>query len=292
MSGPTVIVTPVPTGGAILLQLPDYVQPPSGVTGMAISIATSGNGGLSGFSLVYSGAVMPVYLDVGDIFPQPLSPTTEYVYAVTDSRGTTQTAPVMPAWTVTTLPDQLSQIFIRLLQGAINSMILPSGFARPTVMAQMPINGWPAMPFIVVNLDLLQQSEVQIGEDVPNPTPDNDWTLFANATRLWRVSILTQASEERDYFRDTLLSTFRAMKVTAFSPLGMNVTHKFQAASYTEVAAGKHSASAPGFYGADLLFEIDGVFPTAILTTYGSINQIVGTATSQTITSFSIPPSG
>ena len=262
MPGPTVNLYPIPSGGAILLDLPDYVVPPSGVTQMAISIATSGVGGLSAFTAVYSGALLPKYLDCGDAFPQPLNATTEYVYAVSDSRGTTQTTPVIPAYNMTSLPDQLSQILIRLLQGAVSSMPLPAGIQVTRVTTQMPQNGWQAMPFIVVNLDLTQQSEVAIGEDYPQPTADNDWTLYANAKRIWRVSVFSLDAEERDFYRDSLLAVFRVAKATAFAPLGLDVRHSFQAASYTD--AKEWEGHSPGFYGADLMLEIDGVFPTAV----------------------------
>jgi hypothetical protein len=169
-------------------------------------------------------------------------------------------------------PDQLTQILLRLLQGAINSMTLPAGIKRPVLTIKMPTNGWQAMPFIVVNLDLIQQTEVEIGEDVPQPTNDNVWTLFANAKRCWRVTIMSQDAEERDFYRDTLLAVFRVLKATAFGPLGQNVTHTFQAASYS--SAEEYQGVTPGFYGADLLFEIDGLFPTAVLTNYLPIKNV------------------
>lgn len=278
MANPTVNLSAVPTGGAIMLDLPDYVSPPSGVTDITISIATSGSSGLSAFTGVYSGPPIPKYLDVGDIYPGPLNPTAQYVYQVQDSRGTTQAGPITPAWAIATLPDQLSQIFIRLLQGAVNSMPYPvnlqaplgtTGTQRPQVTTQMPANGLQAMPFIVVNLDLVQQHEVAIGEDVAIPNTDNNWTLFAMAKRLWRVTVMCQSADERDFLRDSLMSAFRAFKAYAFSPLGYNVRHSFQANSYTDVH--EWEGHSPGFYGADIMLEIDGVFPVTILTDYGLI---------------------
>ncbi|MDE2467484.1 MAG: hypothetical protein KGL35_01735, partial [Bradyrhizobium sp.] len=155
MANPTVNLTAIPTGGAIMLDLPDYAPGgvASGLTSMTISIATSGASGLTAFIGMYSGPPLPKYLDVGDIYPGPLDPTVQYVYQVEDSRGTTQAGPVTPAWVLATLPDQLSQIFIRLLQGAVNSMTYPSNLQaalgagatqRPTVTTQMPTNGLQA----------------------------------------------------------------------------------------------------------------------------------------------------
>jgi len=259
-----------------MLSLPEYIQPPSGVTAMTIARAVSGASGLTPFVQVYSGAVLPQFIDVGDGLPTPLVSTEQYVWAVSDSRGTTQSDPVMPACTMTTLPDQLSQITLRLFQGFVNSAPLFPGVPRPLLSTQMPQNGFQAMPFIVMNLDLIQQSEVQIGEDVSNPDLNNDWTLYANAKRMWRMTVLSQSADERDWWRDSLLAAWRAMIPTAFQPLGLNVSHSFQANSYTETA--EYEGKAPGFYGADLMLELDGVFPVAVLTGYGLIETIVATA--------------
>jgi hypothetical protein len=133
------------------------------------------------------------------------------------------------------------------------------------------------MPFITVNVDLIQQTEVEIGEDFVSPTPDNNWTLFANARRIWRVTIMSQDAEERDFYRDSLLAVFRVLKATAFGPLGLDVSHTFQAVSYS--SAQEWEGVAPGFYAADLMLEINGIFPAAVLTAYPVILQIVSNPT-------------
>ncbi len=290
MALPTVNVTIIPTGGVVRLDMPDYMQPPSGVTQVTIGRAVSGSTGLSAFTPIYSGAPCPVFLDVGDGLPQPLDPLTDYIWQVTDSRGTTQTAATAPASSVTTVPDQLSQVLIRALQGALNSVVLPDGIPLPTVTTKMPQGGWVAPPYIVVNLDLIQQTEVQIGEDLPNPDANNDWTLFANAKRVWRVTVFSRLAEERDFFRDYLLVVFRVLKATAFGPIGLNVSHSFQAASYTDT--NEWDGHSPGFYGADLMLEINGVFPTAVLTAYGTIKSISTVATAQSAAGGSVAVSG
>ena len=277
MAGPIVNTYPIPSGGAIRLEMPEYVDPPSGVTTMLVSIAVSGASGLGAFTQVYSGALLPQFLDVGDIYPQPLDPTTQYVYQVADNRGSTQTLPVVPSWEIETVPDQLTQILIRLVQGAVNSMPLPIGINKTTVTTQMPQNGWQAMPFIIINTDLIQQTETAIGADAPvENRGDNNWTLFCNAKRVWRISILSVDGNERDFYRDTLLAALRVIRATAFAPLGFDVSHSVQAASYTD--ANEYMGQAPGFYGSDIMYEIDGVFPVTVLTAYGPIATIANTA--------------
>jgi len=254
----------------VLISLPDYLIPPSGVTSMTVSRAVSGVTGLGAFTTLYTGVPQPIYLDVGDYLPGPLDPNVAYVWQVTDNRGTSQAGPVSPGSSMISIPDELSQILIRLLQGSLNSVPLPGGMTkRIQVMTKMPQGGWSALPFIVVNLDLIQQTETQIGEDVLDPIPGNEWTIWSNAKRVWRISIFSADAEERDFYRDTLLNVLRVLKATAFAPIGLNVVHSFQATSGT--SADEWNGHIPGFYYADLLFELDGVFNTTVLTGFGYI---------------------
>ena len=282
---PAVTFTVMPTGGAVLMQFPGYPPYvpvlPSGVTTLSIQRAVSGSTGLSAFTQVYSGLPLAAFLDVNDgevTSSLPLDASKSYVWQVGDDTGATQFGPFQPVNTVETLPDQLSQILIRLLQGFVSTVALPAGFVRLQLTTEMPQGGWQAMPYIVVNLDLIQQWDVGIGEDVNYPAKLDrlNWTLWSNAKRIWRVSVLSADANERDFWRDSLLSAFRVIKAVPFAAIGYDVSHRYQAASYTEVdqAAG----IAPGFYGADLMFEITGVFPTTVVTNYQIIESITATA--------------
>ena len=269
LTAQSIIVTSIPTGGAVLIQFPGYFPPSPRATDLTVSRSVTGSGI---WATIYHGPPIGVFIDVGDGLPGPLDPATSYIWRVSDYSGNVISESITPSSYFLSEPDQLTQILLRLLQGALNSMTLPPGIKRPLLTIKMPTNGMQAMPFIVVNLDLIQQTEVAIGEDVPQPTNDNIWTLFANAKRLWRVTIVSPDAEERDFFRDTLLSVFRVLKATAFGPLGQNVTHTFQAASYSSVQ--EYQGISPGFYCADLMLEIDGLFPTAVLTNYLPIRDI------------------
>ncbi len=267
---PQVNATVVPTGGAVLLEFPSSfvtVPNPPPIT-ILRSVAGSGV-----WTQIYQGPALGVFLDVGDSLPAPLDPGTAYLWEVVNTGGVTTVGPLTPASSFVNAPDQLTQILIRALQGALNCMTLPPGVQKPLITIRMPTNGWQAMPFIVVNVDLIQQTEVEIGEDVVNPDADNHWTLFANAKRVWRVTIMSQDAEERDFFRDSLLAVFRVLKATAFAPIGLDVSHTFQAVSYS--SAQEWEGVTPGFYAADLMLEINGVFPAAVLTNYPTILQIL-----------------
>jgi len=265
----TVNATVIPTGGAVLLEFPGYFPVPPQATSLTISRSVEGSGV---WTVIYQGPPVGVFLDVGDGLPKPLDSSTSYLWQATDYSGVTVVGPLTPASTFLNFPDQLTQILIRALQGAINNLAIPPGIQIPQISIRMPMNGWQAMPFIVVNVDLIQQTDVEIGEDVINPTPDNNWTLFANAKRVWRVTIMSQDAEERDFYRDALLAIFRVLKATAFGPLGLDVSHTFQAVSYSSVQ--EWEGVTPGFYAADLLLEINGVFPAAVLTQYPTILRI------------------
>lgn len=255
--------TIIPTGGAVLLQFPSFralLTTPATIT-ISRSIA-----GTNIWTTIYAGPPVEAFLDVGDGTPLPLNPAIEYFWRLTGGASAVIAGPLMPSSSFLNQPDQLTDILIRALQGAINTMVLPPGIKHTQVTTKMPMNGWTAMPFIVVNLDLIQQTETEIGEDVINPTNDNNWTLFANAKRVWRVTIMSQDVDERDFYRDTLLSVFRVLLATAFAPLGLNVQHSFSASSYP--SAQEWDGQIPGFYAADLMFELDGIFPAAVVTNY------------------------
>ena len=259
----------VPTGGAVLLQFPGYFPPPLAATTLTIRRAVVDSGD---WVTIYQGPPIGVFLDVGDSLPAPLDGATAYVWQVSDGTGSVAVGPITPASSFVNEPDQLTQVLIRALQGAINTLVLPPGVQPAQVTLKMPMNGWQAMPFIVVNLDLIQQTDTQIGEDFPSPNPANVWTLFANAKRVWRVTVISQAAEERDFYRDSLLAAFRILRATAFSPLGFDVSHTFSASSYSSSA--EWEGLTPGFYGADLMLEVNGIFPAAVLTNYPVILEV------------------
>jgi len=264
----------VPTGGAVLLQFPGFFSPVPGVAALTIERSVQGS---NAWVLIYQGPPIGVFLDVGDSLPQPLDGNTAYIWNINDGISSIQVGPITPASSFVNEPDQLTQVLIRALQGIMNSMVLPPGVQPAVVTIKMPVNGWAAMPFIVINLDLIQQTETNIGEDFAAPNPANVWTLFANAKRVWRVTVISQAAEERDFYRDSLLAAFRILKATAFAPIGYDVSHTFSATSYSSTS--EWEGLNPGFYGADLMLEINGIFPAAVLTNYPLILDVASNPT-------------
>lgn len=269
-AAPRVNPTIIPFGGAIGLAMPDYVVPT--VSGMILNRAVSGVSGLTGWTQLYSGAPLPYWLDPGDMLPAPLGSGTAYVYQVIDPNGTTQTAPIIPAAGISSFSDQFGPLFIRLLQAAVNSVTLPPGIKPVQITTQMPVGGWQALPFVVVNLDLVQQEDTGVGQDVPNPGQDNVWPYSLFAKRVYRVTVLSASAGERDFYRDYLLATFQVLRSYVFVPLGLTMRQTFQAASGTD--AKEWEGKIPGFYYADLLLDIEGVYDVLITSNYGLIETI------------------
>ena len=277
MAGPPVTMSVLPTGGAVSLAFygaeAGKFAPPSGVASMVLSRAASG----AAFMQIYAGAPLPFWCDAGDgplTSSTPLDPATSYTWQVVDNGGTTEVGPVAPAGSIVTVPDAFTQLLIRLLQAGLDNAPRPAGVSvqRAQVTTKMPSGGWGTLPFVVLNLDLIQQSETAVGQDVLNPDANNLWTLPGWARRVWRASVLSPDADERDFYRDTLLVVFRALKATLFSQVGQNIRHSFQAASGT--SADEWIGLGPGFYWADVVMEIEGSFDVTIATGFGLIGAI------------------
>ena len=65
---------------------------------------------------------------------------------------------------------------------------------------------------------------------------------------------------------------FRVLHASVYSYIGLNVEHSFQAVSYTGTE--EWQGQIPGFYNADLMLELDGLFPAMVLTNYPVIESI------------------
>jgi hypothetical protein len=282
VAGPPLTLSPLPVGGSALLQFygaPKNYVVPDGVT--QLTLTRTGSDGSD--TQIYQGAPVAVWVDVGDgpsTSSSPLDPTVEYTWTATDETGSTVVGPTTLSGAIVTVPDALTNILIRLLQaacdnapGATNASVEPA-----QVTTKTPAGGWLATPFIVVNPALIQQQYTAVGQDIIDPNAANLWTMPGWSRRVWQVSVLSQNADERDFYRDTLLLAFRALKATFFNYIGSNISHNFQAASGTSVD--EYQGTAPVFYWAELMLTVEGEFVVTIATNYGLIEQIDLTATS------------
>jgi len=292
VAGPVVNVAKIPTGGGVTLAMPGYLQPASGTGMVTISRAVSGSGGLSSFTQLYSGVPLLTWVDVGDMLAGPLVSGSAYVWQVADGNGVTQTAPIVPASAMQTRPDALTQLFLRLLQAGVDGLngSRPAGINGVLVSTAMPQGGLRSLPLMIINLDLIQQEETGIGTDVDNPDGSNVWTIWVNAKRVWRVSVFGRNPTERDFYRDSVLAMWQVWHSSVFTPIGLNVTHRFQAASGTDVS--ESEGLAPGFYYSDIMLELDGVFDVAVLDSFGLIETFDVTVALQPANTVITVPAG
>ena len=130
---PNITAYGLPTGGAVSLDIEGAVSGQATLSRMA--------SGASSFTQIYSGAAIPFFLDVGDGLPAPLDAATAYQYQYTDSTGTATSFYVTPANIVQVQPEPITLLMVRLIQGYLNSMILPGGIKKAEVTHAMPLGG-------------------------------------------------------------------------------------------------------------------------------------------------------
>ena len=264
----------IPSGGAIGMQL-------NGSGNWTLARAVSGATGLGTFTPIGSGTFSVsgqafFFLDAGEALPGPLAASGMYVYQFTDGTSTVTSPTLTPVASVTLDPDPIADALIRLIQGFINSLTLPGKGPRPQVTSAMPLQGWPPLPLIVVYEELLQQAEVPIGRDVPNPDKTNTWVSSELAQRAFRISILCLTPGERKFYRDAIIGFFKVGLAYVLSQIGQDVRQEYQASSYQ--VTGDNQSLSPGFYGCDIVLGITGMFNVVVTTSYGVIHTITGTA--------------
>lgn len=278
-------VTPnvLPTGGAVQLDIS------SDAATITINRATSVSGVLSAWTQLYTGVLTPYYIDVGDGLPGPLLQDTLYVYQVTDSGGDTyQSTALSVSGTVSIDEDFMTPLLIKLLHGGLQALTLPSQFGRVNVLHAMPLTGQPRMPLVTLNLDLMQQDKVPMGQQVqmtPMGTPTGVWVIEEFAKWRYVISVLSFSAQERDFYRQAILGILKVLLARPLNSLGRNIEHSWQVSS-GQVSSEKDS---PGFYLAEIAFEITGTFNISVSTNSGVVESI-NTSTGITMVNSTSPP--
>lgn len=269
MVAPSVTPQVIPTGGAISLSI-------SGAVSGAATLSRAVSGG--SFTQIYSGGITPFYLDVGDGLPAPLDQTKFYQYQYTDGGGTTTTAFIQPVATLNINREPFTAILIRLLQAGVSALTIPNGIKAAQVMHAMPLMGLPPLPFVVVNLDLMQQDAIPIGQSLPLVDSDTQQTITGFVSRTYRISVLAENSQTRDFYRDNIAGMLNVIYGPVLQPLGVDVTHRFQITSGQ--VADDRKAQMPGFYYADIMLDFIGTLDVVMSASslYGLIERIDFTA--------------
>lgn len=260
-------ITPkaVPTGGVVTLTI-------ASAGTMTLSRAVSGAAGLGTFTQLYSGGPQPFFIDVGDQLPGPLDPGTFYVYRLEDDNGVLDSVPIEPTPILVVQTEPITLMLQRTIQGAINTLALPPGVQRMQVLQAMPVAGIPAMPFITLNLNLLQQENTPIGQSAWIPDDNGTTIITGTVHRMYMISILSMNGPERDFYRDSMVGILQSFIGAILAPIGRDLQHKFQISSGQ--IAKDNTGMGPGFYYADCMLEFTGTLNTVLLTNYGLIEQI------------------
>lgn len=275
----SVIASLASFGGVVSFLVGGYA---TGV-GSQFSVGRSSTGSGGPFLNIYSGAVVPFYIDLGDGLPTPLLSGSTYYWTFSDPSGSVLVGPLTPTGSIQFTPDNLTSILIRCLQAGIDNIgPLPNGIIRATVMQDMPLNGFPSLPLISVTAQMEDQEDIGIGQQIVNPNlfENQSWSQAVQARKMWRVSILAKDSLNRDFYKDLILNIFHAMLPTIFLPMGQNTSHRYM------VSVGQTSEDlknkSPGFYFADCLLEITGQSNVNIQLNYPPVSGIlVGITASQ-----------
>jgi hypothetical protein len=275
MMPPTIEGFIVSTGGAVRLNI-DSQDTDYTLIRDNVSLSTQ--------SVLYSGVNnTSVFLDIGDGFTTNVSylPSGIYSYTVLDSYGTSSTPNVIPTVYLTVFPENLDIVFIKLMKAALDALVVPEGFAKAQVYHAMPLGGFPPLPAIVIQQELLRQAEIPIGQQVDQEK--DDMSMLAIATRRYSVAILSRNSDERDFYRTAIVGCFEAICLDVLSHLGNNIRHSFAVDSSMESTDDPNAA--PGFYYADCLFTFDGNFFVGINKQYPIIENTGITITASVSTS-------
>ncbi len=261
----SILPTIIATGGAVSLAIRS-----TGNT--TLSRAVSGVSGVGPYTPLWNAGPLELYIDPGDGLPGPLSPASLYVYKLTDDNGTIVTAPVQPSVELNPQIEPLTQMMLKLLQAAVTSLTLPNGVKKATVLQAMPNGQNLPLPFFVLNLDLMQQAEIPIGQSAWKIRNDGSAVVTAQIHRMYKLSILSDNAVERDIYRDLIPPVFEVILSQVLAPAGLDVSHHFQIAS-GQVAEDRMGKS-PGFYFADALIEFNGTLNMSIQTNLGLIAEI------------------
>jgi hypothetical protein len=278
-----------PTGGVVILNI--TYDPSISLATNQVAIYRYTGSLSSSAALIYSGLAAPVVVDDGEGLPSYLDYNTSYFYQVIDPSGITTTAGITPAAQINILSNYLDKLFFRLFSAGINSVVVPVGFPQITVMQAMPLTwGSELLPFVVMNLDLEQQSAIQIGEGV-NTSTTNTWIIPRIVFRRYSISILTQNPQHRDFYKDACVGVVYST-INTLNQIAQDLTITYQLAQSQVTGDLKD----PSFYETQIMVDVEGVFNTVVTTSFGIIQSIAPMVSGQvgnlSTTGHSPAPSG
>jgi len=264
MALPVIEYTVILTGGVISFNITSDQT--------TLQFQRSSDGGNT-WTTLYNGLTTGIgtYIDAGDQTNAHLDFNTSYIYQVTDASGTVQTPPITPSASMQVYSDDMTYLIIRMVQASLDAIARPVSIFPAKVLTAMPLSRTPELPLVTVNLDLVQQSYVGIGRNVPDSST-NQYNIPGMALRRFSVWVLAQNVETRNFYHDALIGFLCSIMSTAFSQAGINMDNKYQyQATQGQKTSGPES---PGFYYSQIMFDMHGPLNIGVTTNYGSVTNI------------------
>lgn len=261
----------LPTGGIVVMDLASEGPPASWL----LTRSVVGVSGLTHTTSLVSGSAdeIPFFIDLGDGNNQnvPLDPASLYAYEFTTSMGTVSTETICVSGTITLEPDHMTSILARSMQAGLAALSLPAQFTqRPTFSYAMPITTQLRFPMVILNLDLLQQQEIPIGQGTMAEVINNIYNVPAQALRRYVVRVYTTNVEEREFYRDAVIGIFNTILTPLFQRIGQNTHHSFQAVNGQIVG----DQMQPGAFYAEIALQFSGLYNVAVSSYFPTIEVI------------------
>lgn len=165
---------------------------------------------------------VPVYIDMGDMAPEPLQSGVGYVYSLSDTVTTIQFTLVLPsAPVIGATYDNLIHMLQRIAEATIQNINFPrspSGAQDPIKKAQIyiqpPMSENIKYPAIFINQEMLRMEEVPVGV-----TNQGQQIEFGGSTGLYRrvfsFRVIDSNSVTCNFYHDVLF----AMSLSALSDI-------------------------------------------------------------------------
>lgn len=261
----------ISTGGIVLLDLASTAAPES----WSLVRSVVGVSGLTNQTVLVSGAAeaIPVYIDLGDGNNQnvPLDPATLYQYEFSTSQGVATTDTICVSGTIVLEPDHMTRLMARAMQAGLASLVLPTHFMqKATFSYAMPIVTQLRFPMVLMNLDLLQQTEIPIGQGLQTDYQKNFNSYPSIALRRYVLRVFTTNVDERDFYRDAVIGIFNTILTPLFQRIGQDVNHTYQASNGQIVGDQMN----PGAFYAEIALQFAGLYNVGVSTYFPTIEAI------------------
>lgn len=263
----SVTATPLFTGGVVLLNLISSDAPSTwklarAYGSMSVDIPVIASTG-EGFS---------IYVDDGYGLEGPLPAGVEITYTFSSSSGSAAVTTTLAASLYLTSESFLDTL-TSALTSAVQTVVLPDSTTfsnRATVRQAMPLTQSPPLPLISVEEVAQHQAFRSIGADVNPDTDKNVWVISEQADLRYHIGVFTRSIAERQFWKSVVLATLKAISAQIGPVLGQDNTVSYQ------ISQGQIPPSdlPPGFYFAEIGFNISGPTSIVVKTEYGLVESI------------------